>query len=135
MPDAILRIPLPPRGCKPGSGGHWSKRQAAKNQYQTEIWAKAQNARIRGELKPFDVPVVIDLIVNMGKTSDKRYRALDSDNAITSVAKSLFDGLVQAKVISGDSHKHVSIGSVTLNRAFREHKGEASVVITIRPQP
>jgi len=64
------------------------------------------------------------------ETTKDRYRPLDSQNALGSL-KAAFDGLVDAGLIESDGHKFLEIGTVTLNRSAKEHKGRCAVDLII----
>lgn len=127
-----IEIPLPPEGCGPNTYRHWTKKSAAARTYREEAHLLARAAHSG---PPFDEPVIVSCEWFMGKTAaqklgaDRRYRPLDTANAIASL-KAAIDGIVDAGVLTGDSHKHLSWGRTILHRAAKEHGGRACVVLT-----
>lgn len=130
LPEIV--IPLPPIGCQPHAKGHWRPKAAATKLHREEarMYGIASNLRLSGMVR-------IHHDWYMGKTkaelftggrSDRRYHPLDIGNAIAAL-KAAIDGLVDAGVLPGDTHKQVQWGECRLLRTAKAHGGRSGVVL------
>jgi len=137
-----IEIGLPPQGCQQNNHGmYWRVVAAAKAAYRLE--AKVAGIGIGQRV---ECPCVVSMVFYCGLTPLERayrakrkrlgklpkalyYRPLDKANGIGAM-KSAIDGFVDAKVIEDDTHRHLSIGEVTILRAQKQHKGRSGVVLT-----
>jgi len=138
-----IEIPLPPQGVQQNQRRHWRETAAAIRGYRLMCRGAAANA---GKVP---VPVKIHAEFFMGRSAQEKtwaqarrarglkpkpivYRPLDTMNAIAAL-KAAIDGIVDAGVLPGDSHKQVQWGDVNLYRTAKEHKGRSCVVLRLEP--
>jgi hypothetical protein len=126
---ATIDLPLPLVGASPNSHAHWRVRAKATKQMR-------EHARLLGlpHKQKEPRPLRISATFYMGKTLDRRYRPLDTANAIGAL-KPYVDGLVDAGIVPDDSHRWISWGKVTLLRNLKEHQGRSGVTLTLEADP
>jgi hypothetical protein len=126
-------LPLPPVDCKQNTHKHWRQKGAAIKLYRQEAMLLTMAAK---PWVPFAGPVVVshEWFMHVPHKEQiglvpKRYRPLDIGNAIGAL-KAAIDGIVDAGLIPGDSHKVLKWGEGVLHRSANEHGGRSCVVLT-----
>jgi hypothetical protein len=128
-------VPLPPQGCQQNNRRHWRVVARAVKEYRLAAQAACQG---KATLKP---PVRVHHTWFMGRTTaelvvvdHKRYRPMDEGNAIGAL-KAAIDGLVDGKVLAGDTAKELRWGDCVMHRTAKEHQGKSGVLLTLVEEP
>ena len=140
---------LPPRELNPNWRGHWEQWYTGKRKFIKPHWTRRYKAF--QEYKQFVSAICIDQRnINRWCTLDKaiiylnfKYRdnrMRDFDNVLAS-AKPLIDGLVDARLIKQDDHKHMEFGGIKIDSQQREEGVEVCLLecspvpdITLKPE-
>ena len=108
-------------------GNVWAQREATRELREVTYWETLRLCADGGQVVvvvPFECPVSIHEHIIWPKSKG----VLPDPDSIATYCKAALDGIVDAGIIAGDSHKHIA--SVTTSQE-KGTDGQGSIVITI----
>lgn len=141
----VIEFPLPPRELSQNATreGSWAKKAEARRIYRAccANMAKQKKATLwKSNRFPLLCPVVINVrfldgrlkrgVVGWKPAMEGVYCPRDILNGCGAI-KAIPDALVDAKILAGDDHKRLKLGSVEILTTKKEHKGKCCVEITL----
>ncbi len=142
QPTVVVTIPLPPRALTAQQGVHRMVKSAAVKEYRSEVHL----VTLMAKLAPIKGKVQITHVWWCGlthleracrknkvvmKKKDAIYRPDDEQNA-TYALKAAIDGLVDAKLLRGDTRHDVKWGDFVKLATEKEHFGKNGILLFIR---
>lgn len=131
-----IEVPLPLNGTQKNNRKHWRKVSDAVKTARTEGMVAAHGkprltAPIRVDHEWFFGQNKAEIRFKAGGVppSMRAYRPRDEANAIGALAGSI-DGIVDAKVLPGDTAKQLNWGECKINSTMKQHKGRSCVLLT-----
>ncbi len=114
MNPLVIELPLPPRHLSPNGRAYWRAKAQAVAEYRGDVHLLAEVAvREKKWQAPDRVAVSLVWCLKGARTAGL-YAPLDADNAVGG-AKTLLDGLRDAKALVNDTWEHMKIAEVDVD--------------------